>query len=99
MVRHVAMRFPARCTLHPMTSVEAAPLVEDGSLDFVFVDAGHSYDAVKADIAHWAPKVRPGGWFGGHDLHDDHPGVGKAVVEAFGPDIHLEPYAVWWVRR
>lgn len=67
-----------------MTTQQAAPLVPDGWADFVFIDAGHSYEAVKADIAAWLPKVKPGGWFGGHDYHKNHPGVIRAVDEAFG---------------
>jgi len=36
-------------------------------LDFVYIDADHTYEAVKADIAAWWPKVRVGGTIGGHD--------------------------------
>jgi hypothetical protein len=50
-----------------MTSVAAAELYEDGSLDFVFIDAGHKYEEVYADIVAWLPKVKKGGWIGGHD--------------------------------
>jgi hypothetical protein len=100
-VRAIAERFPDRCWLHEMTTVEAAPFVSDESLDFVFVDAGHSYAAVSADIDAWWPKVKPGGWFGGHDYHEHHPGVMRAVQECFGDNrgLILEPFAIWWVRR
>lgn len=48
-------------------SVEAADLVEDESLDFVYIDANHSEPYVTQDIEAWAPKVRPGGIVAGHD--------------------------------
>lgn len=48
--------------------------------DAVFIDAAHDYESVKADIAAWLPKVKPGGFFGGHDI--DAPGVKQAVDEA-----------------
>lgn len=77
-----------------MSSQEATRHVPDGWADFVFIDAGHSYEAVKADIAAWAPKVREGGWLGGHDYHPAHPGVIQAVDEAF-PDRKLLAGWIW----
>lgn len=64
-----------------MTSVDAAKLYADNSLDFVFLDAGHEYEDVKADIAAWWPKLKPGGTMGGDDYTRD--GVKFAVNEAF----------------
>ena len=48
-------------------SPQCAADFEDESFDFVFIDADHTYDAVKADIAAWWPKVRPNGVLAGHD--------------------------------
>lgn len=48
-------------------SVAAAGDVPDKSLDFVYLDANHTYEHVTADIAAWAPKVRPSGIVSGHD--------------------------------
>lgn len=78
-------------------SSEAAKYVRDGWADFVFIDAGHSYEAVKADIKAWQPKVRSGGWFGGHDYHPAFPGVISAV-DALFPDRELLAHSVWKVR-
>jgi len=50
-------------------TVEAAKLVEDGTLDFVFIDADHSQRAVEADIDAWKPKLKPGGVLCGHDCN------------------------------
>lgn len=81
--------------VHWMPTAEAAALVPDEWADFVFIDAAHSYKAVKDDIARWQPKVKPGAWFGGHDYHPAHPGVVRAVDEAFGERIELLPGYVW----
>lgn len=62
-------------------SDKAASLYEDKSLDFVFIDAGHSYENVLADIQAWLPKIKPGGCIGGHDFGC--PGVNQAVKEMF----------------
>mgnify|MGYP003335234449 CR=1 FL=1 len=50
-----------------MTTTQAASNFADGSVDFVFIDADHSYEAVKQDIQTWLPKVRHGGVLAGHD--------------------------------
>lgn len=54
-------------TKHKMSSVEASKLYEDGSLDFVYIDANHTYEGVKEDIEVWMPKIKPTGYIGGHD--------------------------------
>jgi glycosyltransferase involved in cell wall biosynthesis/predicted O-methyltransferase YrrM len=52
-----------------MTSLEAAQQVEDGSLDFVYIDADHRFDGVMLDLILWSQKVRPGGMVCGHDYY------------------------------
>lgn len=71
-------------------STDAAELFQDGSLDFVYIDADHSREAVLADLRAWFPKVKYGGIIAGHDyLKKDLPcggayGVIEAVEEYFG---------------
>lgn len=36
----------------------AAEQFEDGSVDFLYIDASHTYDAVLADLVAWYPKVK-----------------------------------------
>lgn len=56
----------AEVTFRERPSAVAAAEFADESLDWVYVDADHRYEAVKADVAAWWPKVRPGGLLGGH---------------------------------
>lgn len=73
---------PVKCS-----SVEAAKHYPDNSLDAVFIDADHTYEAVLADIQAWYPKVKVGGIITGHDFSFNpafpYPGVAKAVLEFF----------------
>lgn len=58
---------PYHCSLWRMFSVQAASLIPDSSLDFVYLDANHTYEEISADLEAWAPKVRDGGIVAGHD--------------------------------
>lgn len=49
------------------SSVSAASLIRDRSLDLVFIDGDHSYGAVQQDILAWMPKIKSGGIICGHD--------------------------------
>ncbi len=49
-------------------SVDMIEYILDETLDFVFIDAEHTYDAVLEDLNAWYPKVRSGGLIGGHDI-------------------------------
>jgi uncharacterized Rossmann fold enzyme len=72
--------------------------------DFVFLDADHSYEGCKADIAAWAPKIKPGGWLGGHDYENKaFPkfGVTQAVNEyasAAGLPVELGENFCWFIQ-
>jgi GR25 family glycosyltransferase involved in LPS biosynthesis/predicted O-methyltransferase YrrM len=70
-----------------MKSLDAVSRFGDHSLDFVFIDASHEYEDVKADIIAWLPKIKPGGILAGHDYYisdfDYYPGVKQAVNEEF----------------
>jgi hypothetical protein len=83
-----------------MTSQEAVHLFDDGSLDFVFIDASHEYEDVKEDIKAWIKKVKPGGVLAGHDYyvntHDYFPGVKQAVNECLD---NFETSENCWIYR
>ena len=54
------------------SSLEAVNDFEDGSLDFVFIDADHRFAPFVDDLAVWTPKVRKGGIMAGHDMGRSH---------------------------
>ena len=79
---------PVKHIIRPIrtTSLQGSKLYEDNSIDFVFIDAGHSYVDVITDINSWFPKVKQGGFIGGHDY--GHPWVEvQEAVDTFFKNI------------
>jgi predicted O-methyltransferase YrrM len=69
-------------------SIVASSYYKDNSLDFVFIDAHHTYDTVTNDIKYWYPKVKKDGIIAGHDFWiSTHPNyisdVNAAVIDLF----------------
>ena len=48
-------------------SLKAVERFADGYFDWIYLDADHSYRAVRSDLEAWIRKIRPGGIFAGHD--------------------------------
>jgi predicted O-methyltransferase YrrM len=63
-------------------SHEASKYFEDGSVDCLFVDAGHSKEAVLNDLKAWYPKMKNNSIMAGHDW-TSWPGVKEAFLEYF----------------
>ena len=100
--------FADRARRYYIPSVEAASMHRHDFYDFVFIDANHDYDQVKADLAAWWPVVRTNGLFCGHDYGNSGDrrnayGVKRAVDE-FVEQHKLklktdERTAIWWVIK
>jgi len=56
-----------KCELIKGLSIDVAKTLLNESLDWVYIDADHRYEVVKADLEAWFPKVRKGGVISGHD--------------------------------
>ena len=65
-----------------LESIKAAAIFPDFYFDLVYIDADHSYDAVKKDIDYWSRKVKLEGILAGHDYNMV--SVKKAVDECLG---------------
>lgn len=60
-------------------TAEMAKEVPDNSLGLLYLDAGHDYNSVTADLHAWFPKVVQGGVIAGHDYLNTAYGVRQAV--------------------
>ena len=70
-----------------LESIEAATIFPNFYFDLVYIDADHSYNAVKQDINNWSRKVKQGGILAGHDYNMA--SVKRAVSECL--DNIIEP--------
>ena len=98
--RQVIAPYYPRARLIARNSVDAARDFAPGTMDLVFIDAGHDHEAVTADLAAWQAIVKPGGVLCGHDYRYI-PEVGQAVDEFFGqaPEYIGGEADVWWVVK
>ena len=62
-------------------SSKSSSLFHVESVDFLFIDANHSYLCVRNDIESWVSRMKEGGWMCGHDYSLI--GVKKAVTNIF----------------
>lgn len=72
----------------PQPSASAAMYVNHA--DMVFIDGGHGYEEVRADIRAWLPKTRK--LICGHDYY--HPPVRNAVRDELG-DVPFAAGSIW----
>jgi len=102
--------FPNRYNIIKKFSVEAAKEFEDLFLDFVYIDADHSYKGTMDDLEAWYSKVKVGGVFAGHDFLDGENicgsnfGVKRAVTEFFKDTNHdlfvtAGPWPTWFMEK
>jgi predicted O-methyltransferase YrrM len=78
------MKDEPRVTAIKEWSHVASGMFLDRTVDAIYLDANHSYEAVKQDLEAWYPKLKSGGIFSGHDYYEGNDvghGVKKAVDE------------------
>jgi Methyltransferase domain len=76
-------KYQGRAVFVRQTSLDATQFFDDGSLDFVYLDANHEYESVLKDMEAWYPKVKKGGILAG----DDYGAMPEQQID-FGNGIH-----------
>jgi hypothetical protein len=71
------------------TSKNASNNFKNSSIDFLMIDADHSYESVTNDIKTWFNKVKPGGYIAGDD-YGVFDSVTKAVDDYFYGQVEKE---------
>lgn len=81
---HSALQeFAERCACYPHLEIRRGKCPEalanfGVEFDMCYIDADHSYEAVRRDILACTRIVKPDGWLAGHDYHQ--PQVARAVL-------------------
>jgi len=68
--RNATAEFGDRRELIKGISTEVAPRFEDNTLDWIYIDALHTGEALLEDLGAWFPKLRSGGVISGDDFAD-----------------------------
>jgi len=88
--------FEDRITYIRMESMDAVSQIEDGSLDFVYIDGLHTFDAVMLDIIFWTKKVRSGGIVAGHDYYAFYQ---TGIIDAVNTYTKAHNINEWYITR
>lgn len=76
-----------------MSSKKASEHFENGTVDMVFIDGGHSTYETLTDLQTWFPKLKPGGMLCGHDLDWD---TVKEALRIFGKRYEKGAGNLWY---
>lgn len=75
-------RLSSRVDWIPTTSKGAFEKCKfEEKFNFVFIDAVHTYEAVKEDFLMWSSLLKKNGLIAFHDYHPNHPGSVRAIDE------------------
>lgn len=83
-------------TIIRAASLDAVKEFTDGSLDFVYIDGDHRFDACIRDLIAWVPKVRSGGLVILHDYCSFERAGVMPAVDAYTHSHRIDP---WYVTR
>jgi hypothetical protein len=105
----VANLVGCECEIFRKTSMEALDDFEEGSLDFVHIDANHGFKDFSQDLCGWDRKVRSGGVVSGHDYFLSSRCQVGPVVDAYVRAFGITPWYVigigdekpswFWVKK
>ena len=73
------------------STTDAARHFADGTFDWIYLDATHTYAEAKRDLATWYPKVKVGGLVSGHDYQFQHQEIGDGYT--FGVKDAVDEFA------
>jgi len=94
--RRRLLRYP-NITIIKKFSLEASKIFEDYSLDYVYIDANHTFQSTWNDIIIWSKKVKEGGIISGHDYKRMKDGCPTKTFEAVNAYISAARIPTWFL--
>lgn len=95
---YVVRKYAENITIYRSTSREVIDYIDNELLDFVYIDGNHQEEFIRDDIKLWYPKVKRGGFIGGHDYYSKrHPHIQKVIKENFDNIITFKDTS--WITR
>lgn len=90
---------PYNCKFIKKSSQDAVRDFSPESLDFVYIDANHSFDFVMSEIIEWSKIVKPGGIVSGHDYQVGNVShtIKYGVIEAVNAYANAHQIKPWFV--
>lgn len=79
-------------------STDIDDIIEDNSLDFVYIDGDHTYDGVCKDFDIFYKKVKPGGIIAGDDYLDGN-WWGRGVIDAVHYNLHTKKFKMLYFEK
>lgn len=84
-----------QCTIIRKTSLNALEDINDGSLDYVYIDGNHEFRYIAEDIFEWSKKVRSGGVVSGHDYYCTNPLANNVIIQVeYVVDAYVKTYGI-----
>jgi trans-aconitate methyltransferase len=104
--RNRLRKFQGQASLIRSTFADAAKMVPDRFADLIYIDGyAHTGQDAGATLDLWWSKLRPGGYYAGHDYDKRWPKTVAVVdrfVQSHGLDLHLttnDIYQSWWIQK
>tara|TARA_B110000438_G_scaffold57619_1_gene57652 strand:+ start:1591 stop:2268 length:678 start_codon:yes stop_codon:yes gene_type:complete len=81
------------------TSKEVSKKFKDNYFDYIYIDAEHSYSAVKQDLECWFPKLKKNGYIFGDDYHWREEDYSLSVERAYQDFFKINKIKFWCVFK
>ena len=85
--------------IYKNNSIEASKFFDNNYFDYIYIDAEHSYKAVKQDLDIWYPKLKKNGYIFGDDYHWRENDYSLSVEKAYQEFFQFKNITNWCVFK